>query len=91
MFHKFIDKFVFFHQSVAAVAGRYFVVILHLVRLDARIPDEKRNRFVGVCSKFAGGGMVGKHGDGYGLIPIFHCFIDRADGTLVQILDGHYL
>ena len=46
--HKFVYKLIFFHQTVAAAASRHFIKSLHLVRLNTRIPNKERYRFVGV-------------------------------------------
>ena len=49
--HKFIDKFVFFHQTVTTFANRRFIKGLYTIRFDTRIPDEERDRFIGMCTE----------------------------------------
>ena len=72
--HKFVYKLIFFHQTVAAAASRHFIKSLHLVRLNTRIPNKERYRFVGMCTQLAGSGMIGQNGNGDRFFPIFHRF-----------------
>ena len=58
--HKFVYKLIFFQQTVAAAASRHFIKSLHLVRLNTRIPNKERYRFVGMCTQLAGSGMIGQ-------------------------------
>jgi threonine synthase len=89
--HKFINKLVFFHQSVTAFAGCHFIKCPYFVSLDTRMPNEERDRFGRMRTEFAGSGMVGQYGDSNGFLPILHSLVDRTYGTAVQILNRHNL
>ena len=88
---EFIDKLVFFHQSVTAFTGCHFIKCPYFVSLDTRMPDEEWNRFGRMRTELAGSGMVGQYGDGNGFLPILHSLVDRTYSTAVQILNRHNL
>ena len=37
-------------------------------------------------AKFAGSRMVGQYGNRHRLVPVLHCFVDRAYSTFVEVL-----
>jgi len=75
-------------QGYGAVASGYFIIRLHFVRLDTRIPDKERNGIRCMSTKLTGSRMIGQYSDGYRFVPIFHCFINRTYGTFIKILDS---
>ena len=54
-------------------------------RFDARIPDKELHR-KSMGAKFAGSRMVGQYGNRHRLVPVLHCFVDRAYSTFVEVL-----
>ena len=85
--HECFYKLVFFQQTVTTVTSSHLIERLHLIRLNARIPDKERNRLGGMRTKLARSRMIGQHSDCYGFVPIFHSFVNRTYGTLIKILD----
>ena len=82
--HKFIQS----QQTVSSADARLFIILLHIVGLNALVPDDEGHGFVNMDAQFDRGGVVWQYGQTYGLIHLLDGFEDGLDKPLVQVVDS---
>ena len=78
-------------KAIGAIDTRHLVVLLHIVGLDATIPDQEGYGLSYVDTHLYGSEMIGQHSDTNGFLPLTYLIIYRSYQSLVEILDGLHL